>query len=171
MGQIHHQFVFPLFGQGGFPFSLRQSPLYGVQLPFKRQHFRRKLNLRFIVCQQGRDPLIDLAEIAGNPPKNSHHQYCKYQKNSRGEEDFFVSPKVVAVIIKRFFVFYFEHGFQQPHHPIANPLFPNEKIQPCHHRDGGNDIDTHASDEFELKGKVFVFWTSFQFCILLPILF
>ena len=51
VGQIHYQFVLPLLGQSCFRFSFRQRPLYRVQLPLKGQHFRRQLDLFFVVCQ------------------------------------------------------------------------------------------------------------------------
>lgn len=62
-----------------------------------------------------------------------------------------------------------EYGFQNPYNQIANSLFPNEKIQPHHHNDRGNDIHANSSNEFGLKSKVFVFFINFQFYILPPI--
>ena len=41
-----------------------------------------------------------------------------------------------------------EYGFQNPYNQIANSLFPDEKIQPHHHNDRGNDIHANSSNEF-----------------------
>ena len=171
VGQIHHQLVLPLFRQGCFRFSLRQRPLYRVQLPLEGQHFRRQLDLFFVVCQQRLNALVDLAEIACHPSENPHQQYRKYQQDSGGKKYLFVTPKMVAVIIKRIFVFHFEKCFQQPDNPIAHSLFPNKQIKPYHHSGGGNCVDAGPPDQFGLKRKVFVLSISFQFYTLPPISF
>ena len=171
VGEVHHQFVLPLLGEGGVRFALLQGLLDGVELALKRQHFRGQLDLRPVVREQYVDSLIDFVEAAGYAAKDAPQQDAEYQKDRPAEKKVLVAAEMVAVKIVRLHRVHSENGFQTPYDQIPHAPFPDQQVQGRDDQRGKGDAAADAPQELEAENRVFVFPVSLQFDNLPPIPF
>ena len=97
MGQIHHQFILPLFRSSGLPLPLQQDVLHRIQFDFKWQHLRGEPDILSLLGQKTVNPLVNLLKIVRQPAEQVPEQKRKNQQNCRREENLSESPEIPVI--------------------------------------------------------------------------
>ena len=97
MGEIHHQFIFPLFRSSGLPLPLQQDILRRIQLDFKWQHLRGEPDILSLLGQKAVDSLVNLLKIVRQPAEQVPEQERKNQQDCRREESLSETPEISVI--------------------------------------------------------------------------